>query len=188
MSHATGQGPSLWRLWHDWTEVVELYARRRARRRWLRPEAYARLHHELLAACRSQAAAGGKSRAFYEQLLDLAQPWLALGALEMADRDILADLWLRCRAAGMQLGGQPWTWKLRPWLARIPAALLLGAMCGGGAWLYTHYGATALRVLRDEGRPLLLAVRQLGNLSLLAVFALVVVGAGAYLVLRIARS
>jgi hypothetical protein len=188
MSHPTGHGPSLWRLWHQWTEVVELYARRRGSRRRLRPEAYARLHHQLLAACRSHAAAGGKSRAFYERLLDLAQPWLALGALETADCEILADLWLRCRAAGKQLGGQPWTWKLRPWLARIPAALLLGAAAGGVAWLLTHYGATAVRFLRDECRPLLLAARQVGNLSLLATIALVVVVAGAYLVLRIGRS
>jgi len=111
-----------------------------------------------------------------------------LGTFELADREILADLWLRCREAGHQLGGRPWSWRLWRWAARLPAALLLAGLAGGAAWAVTRYGSFAWNFIQDEYRPLLFAARQVGNVTLLAAVALLVVAASAYLVLRIARG
>jgi hypothetical protein len=188
MPNVTGEEAALRRLWYEWSDVVETYARRGAGRRRLRAADYDRLHTELLAVCRARAAAGGPSRGLYEHLLQLAQPWLGLATFDLADGEIVADLCLHCRRAGRALGGRPWGSTLRRWAARLPAALLVTAVAGGAGWLVVRYGAHGLRFLSDEYRPLLFAAKQLGGSTLLAAFTLVVVGGGVYLVMRIARG
>jgi hypothetical protein len=186
MRHASNQQANLRRRWHEWAEVVESFARRRGGRR-PRPEAYGRLHAGLIADCRALAEAAGPRRGLYERLLDLAQPWVGLAAFECADREILVDLWLRCRQAGKELGGRPWRWQLRRWAARLPAALLLAGAGAGGAWALARYGRLAVGLLWDESRPLWFAVRQFGKLTLFAA-AVGVVALGTYLVMRLARD
>jgi hypothetical protein len=134
------------------------------------------------------AEADGPRRGLYLQLLGLAQPWLVLAAFEVADREILLDLWLRCREVGRELGGGVWLWDLRRGGRHLPAALLLAALLSGAAWGAARYGRHALRLVDDEYRPLLLAARRFENVTLLAAGAMAVVALGIYLVSRVARG
>jgi hypothetical protein len=135
--HATDEA-ALRRLWCQWTEVVEQCARRR--RGGLSERQYARLHADLLAACRALAgAAGGNRRALYERLLELARPWLRLRVLEHEDRDILQDLCRRCRQAERELGVR--RWRVSPRACAGPALVLAA---GAGVFL----------IVRTADRPL----------------------------------
>src|SRR4051794_31796911 len=79
--------------WRRWTEVVELFARRRRARHRVDPRSYRALHAGVIESCRSASAtADGPRRALCRDLENLAQPWLTTGALARADRDLLLDL------------------------------------------------------------------------------------------------
>src|SRR5438445_314766 len=100
----SGSPAALRELWHRWSQVVEQFARRRRARRRLTPREYGTFHHELVQLCRALAeGAVGAERVRYEGLEALAQPWLALRALEQADREVLFDLLQRCLRAEQEL-------------------------------------------------------------------------------------
>jgi hypothetical protein len=148
------------RCWRRWTGVVELFALRRGARRRVGRDGYEALHAELLASCRALAADGVEAeRPFYRALEVLAQPWLSPYALEQADREILFDLFHRCREAGRQLGCWTWADALRrragvlTALAVSGAAVVLAA-CTTGLW------RPPLTRLAETWRPLWLAVKQ----------------------------
>jgi hypothetical protein len=87
--------------------TVALFARHRAARKWVDPQAYAATHRELIARCKAVAETANEvEAAFYRYMEDLAQPWLDPGTLARADRDIAVDLLMRCREVERQLGGR----------------------------------------------------------------------------------
>src|SRR5262245_61740328 len=96
-------------LWHRWTVLVALHARRRGAQ-VVGPREYQTLHQGLVAACAALAgAAEGTQREFYERLEDLARPWLTARVLEQTNGEILLDLLARCRQAEQELypGSRP---------------------------------------------------------------------------------
>jgi hypothetical protein len=144
---------TLRRCWRRWTAVVELFAKHRRGRRRVDPGAYAALHGELLAACRSLAGrTEGELAAFYRELEALAQPWLSPEVLARADGRLLADLLRRCRKKAHGLGGSgPARWFRAPavrlpgasafvWLA-VAAGVVLFFWKGGRVWRRAWYAA-----------------------------------------------
>jgi hypothetical protein len=94
--------------WQRWTGIVADFAHRARHRKAVGEAEYAALHRELLAGCGNamrQATAAHRLR--YEQMHDLAAPWLSVFQLEHADRVILADLLRRCRDARLEMAAQP---------------------------------------------------------------------------------
>jgi hypothetical protein len=149
--------------WRRWTAVVELFARRSRARFGVDPKEYEALHTGLMASCRGLAgveAEAGKS--FYGGLERLARPWLNAGALEQADREIVLDLYLRCREAGRRLGCWTWAHALR----RRAGALIALAMAAAAAALLAVFGGPLwpplMRWLGDSWRTIRLAVLQTG--------------------------
>ncbi len=125
---------ALRRSWREWTRIVDLHYRRRRARKQVLPEEYARLHKELTGCCQALAASDDPARqAFYGSLQGLAQPWLTLGTLERADREILLSLLNCCQAAEKQLhcaGRFAWLshWLLTAFYALGACALLVLAL------------------------------------------------------------
>jgi hypothetical protein len=188
MQHAT-EDTALRQLWWQWTEVVELFARRRRRRMGLDPDEYAQLHAALLAACRARAAAtSGRNRAFYYRLLSLAEPWLSQYALEKGEQEIVMDLCLQCQQVERELGARPWRLNLR-----LLAGLLLALTAGAGVvWLVIrtqHH--TADRLLERVRGWVVLArwhIRNMDESSALMIAVGIVTLVGIYLVYRTTRS
>lgn len=105
-SLANTDRPALRAAWRQWTAVVSLYARRVRLRRGVDPAAYGVIHHEVVTICRGLVRQHeGAERAYYESLLDLAQPWLSVRTLTQADSAVLRDLLGRCQGVERDLGG-----------------------------------------------------------------------------------
>ncbi len=110
--------PALRQAWQQWASVVEALAEGRTARQ-VNGAAYRTLHARLLTACRLHAStATDPSRAFYQTMHDLAEPWLTPEALAAVDREALHHLLNRCREVGRRLGGR------RRWLTLRRAALI----------------------------------------------------------------
>lgn len=125
-------------LWARWTEIVEMHAKRRWARRWVRGQEYHALWHGAVDCCRFLAeSADEKKQAFYLGLEDILRPWTTPWALEQAEHEILFGLLERCREAEQGLGGSPRGRILRLWLGRGLLAILAA-------------GAAALAVLTAE--------------------------------------
>ena len=75
-------------------------------------------------------------RAFYEECLSIAQPWLQLQSFARADANMLESLLERCRQIEVELnyGKAPWT--VRQGLALV---LLTFSPAGAALW-YWYYG------------------------------------------------
>jgi hypothetical protein len=90
-----------------WSEIVELFARRRVARKRVDAVTDVAQHRELIARCHALAASADEvESAFCRYLQDLAAPWLDPTVLDRADREILLDLRFRCRDALGELGGR----------------------------------------------------------------------------------
>ncbi len=115
-------------LWCRWTQVVEMFARRRPARRRVDPHAYRDLHRRLVLECRSLAGSPEEPRRdFYQGLEEIAAPWLSLRTLNHSDGEILGSLLARCRAVEQQLGHR----RTSPALIRVAQAAVLVAAAAG---------------------------------------------------------
>ncbi len=127
---------TLRRRWRRWLRAVALYSGRGWAVGSADPAAYGELHGQLLAACERLAETGGPAeRQFYEALTELVRPWVSPAVFARTERDLLADLWERCRAADRRLRGQrPALRVLRagaPFLWLLAGLTLLGAFAFG---------------------------------------------------------
>lgn len=96
---------ALRRAWARWTDVVALFALRRAARRRINPQGYEALRQALLETCRRCAERDpGPDGELYERSASLVRPWLTLRSFAQADREILLDLLVRCQEVGRRLG------------------------------------------------------------------------------------
>jgi hypothetical protein len=129
--------PRLQECWQRWAEVVADFARRAPHRRAHAEAEYTVRHREFLAECRRAAEqVSAQQRRCYEQLHDLAAPWLSTSQLEQADPMILSDLLRRCRQNGLVLGGWRRAWREMGWgrevfrLALLAVTLAVLALLG----------------------------------------------------------
>jgi hypothetical protein len=175
--------------WARWTEVVELFARRRAGRKQVDPRTYATEHRELLEKCRALAAsANDVDAAFYRYLEDLAQPWFEPATLARGDRDILYDLLLRCQHVETQLGGRSWLRWLRSPRAFVPAAALTFAIM----LLWMGKSFVLLRAVFDAVRgwtdSLAYSITHSSDQTRLIVVACILIAVSMYTASRTAKS
>jgi hypothetical protein len=177
------------RLFKRWAAIVELFARRRPARKRVEAKAYVRIHRELIASCRVQAASANEvEAAFFRYMEDLAQPWLDLAVLGRADRDILFDLLIRCRHINVQLGGRSWTplqwnWEIPAVLGTLFFAIMLLCMSKFSVGL-----STILDYARGWSDDLWFSVARSSELQRLTVIGCVLVVVAMIAVSRTARS
>jgi hypothetical protein len=180
---------ALRKCWGRWTEIVELFARRRAARKRVDLQAYVELHRELVNRCRALAGSANEvEAAFYRYLEDLAQPWLDLMVLARAERHILFDLLIRCQHVEEQLGGRNWSRAIR---ARgTPVAL--GALFFTTMLLCMGRFSVSLSTIPDRARgwsdDLYIRVIHSSDLERLFLVGLVLIAVSIYAVSRTARS
>src|SRR5262249_51793959 len=137
--------------------------------------AYRTLHQELLAesqACLSRA--GQADAALLKRMIDLAQPWLTLEALDGTDHETLLNLSKQCRLIAVKLGGGG---RSHMWLWAIAFALF-----ALGSWfLFNHFdGALPL--------PSWASAVQRQPIVYLGVLIPLAVGAAAYVARKFVRS
>jgi hypothetical protein len=135
--------PTLCRCWRRWTDVFELFARKRRGRLRVGEAAYGELYHRLRGACKALAESEPERRDYYETLDELARPWLTCRVLEQADAEILRTVLLRCQDVDRELNGRSWGAVVRRWGPRaalaLAAALLASALLLAGLQLRGRY-------------------------------------------------
>jgi hypothetical protein len=133
--------PVVFRLWCRWLEFLETIITGRGPSR-VNDDAYQTIHTLLLQACRAaiDACPVPERRAFYEECLSIAQPWLKLRTFVHADPAMLASLFQRCRQIEVELnyGKAPWT------VRRVFALMMLALSPAGAALWYWYYGRIGL--------------------------------------------
>jgi hypothetical protein len=116
---------NLGQLWRQWLAIIELFARQGRTHSQVDPKNYLILHRGLIATCRALARdLDNPKREIYERMDRLVSPWLSVGALEKADREILNDLLLVCRVIDRQLGGRRGGTVVRRCVALVLVALI----------------------------------------------------------------
>jgi hypothetical protein len=175
-THPLGTLPVLWRRW---TGVVARYAGCEPGRLRIGPAEYDTLHRELLQACQALAENADAERlAWLGSLEQLIRPWMGLGSLEHADRELLADVLSRCRIIDRELSVRDWLAPLRRhrWLA----VLVLGCLIVPPVLVAVVYWADVpiVDTLRPVWRWVRVTLRDTGGLGFwfaisgLVVFAL----------------
>lgn len=129
--------PVVFRLWRRWVGFLETIIAGRGPSR-LHGDVYQTIHTLLLQACRAaiDACSVPERRAFYEECLSIAQPWLNLQTFAHADSAMLISLLQRCRQIEVELnnGKAPWT------IRQVFALVLLVLGPAGAALWYGYYG------------------------------------------------
>jgi hypothetical protein len=129
--------PVIFRLWRRWLGLLETIIAGRGPSR-VNSDAYQTVHSLLLQACRAaiDACPAPEGRAFYEECLSIAQPWLKLQTFALADATMLHSLLRRCRRIEVELnnGKAPWT------IREVIALVLLTFSPAGAALWYWYYG------------------------------------------------
>lgn len=133
--------PMVFRLWRRWLGLLETVVAGRAPSR-VSGDTYQTIYTLLLQACRAaiDSCPVPERRAFYEECLSIAQPWLKLQTFAHADVAMLDSLLRRCRQIEVELNNG-----IPPWTIRHVFALVLLALSPAGAILwYWYYGLTWL--------------------------------------------
>lgn len=109
------------RLWREWTDVFERFARRRPNRRKITQSEYRKLHEQLLQTCRLNFDQTAPERQpLFHHLETLAKPWVSLSAMEGTKQELLLELLARFEREERKLGGGWW----RSFSRRINAPLV----------------------------------------------------------------
>jgi hypothetical protein len=180
---------ALRKRFHQWAEIVEVFARRRAARKRVDPRAYIALRREVIEECQRLAdSANEVDGAFYRYIENLVQPWLDLSVLARGERDILFDLLLRCRHVQTQLGGQAWHQAIPSWRAAVAVALMFFAII----LLFLGRVPVSLRTIlngaRDWADHIYIQVVRSTELERLFFVGCVLVVVSMFVVMRTARS
>jgi serine/threonine protein kinase len=133
--------PVVFRLWRRWLALLQTIIVGRGPSN-VNNDTYQTIHALLLQACRAaiDACPVPERRAFYEECLSIAQPWLKLQSFGHADAAMLDSLLQRCRDIGIELndGKAPWTFR-----QGFALALLALGPAGAALW-YGYYGRPSL--------------------------------------------
>jgi serine/threonine protein kinase len=124
------------RLWSRWTDLLQKIVASRGSSR-VNSNTYRTIHTLLLQACRAaiDSCPAPERRAFYEECLSIAQPWLNLKTFVHTEASILESLLRRCRQIEVELNdGVP------PWTIRQVVGLVLLALgpTGAALWYFTY--------------------------------------------------
>ncbi len=130
-------------LWQRWTDLVEIIVVGRGSSR-TNGDAYRAVHAALLQVCRSgvESAPTPQRRAFYQELVSIAQPWLNLQTFVHTEPQMLKSLVRRCKQIALELNdGEP-PWRLRQIISLVlltvsPIALTLWYRSSGRRWLWS---------------------------------------------------
>lgn len=133
--------PLVFGLWRRWLRHLETIVAGRGPSH-VDGDAYQTSHGLLLQACRAaiEACPVPERRAFYEECLSIAQPWVKLKSFFHIDADMLHSLLQRSRQIEVELndGKPPWTIRQilgLMLLAISPAGAVLWYWCYGRLWL-----------------------------------------------------
>jgi eukaryotic-like serine/threonine-protein kinase len=131
--------PVVSRLWQRWIDLVEIVV---SRQRRIDAENYRTIHSLLLQACRAaiDAADIPERRAFYEECLSIAQPWLKLQSFSLAERAILQSLLERGKEIERELNGGKAPWRVQQYFGLV---LITISSLGAALW-YWNYGRLVL--------------------------------------------
>jgi hypothetical protein len=137
--------PVLARLWRRWTELVETIVVRGPSR--VNADTYRTIHTLLSQACRAAIASTQhpERRAFYEECLSIAQPWLKPQAFFPSEPGMLDSLLHRCRQIDVELNGGKAPWTIRQCLGLL---LLTLSPVGAAVW-YVNVGRRWLPALLE---------------------------------------
>ncbi|HWG41899.1 MAG TPA: serine/threonine-protein kinase [Gemmataceae bacterium] len=131
----------LLRLWRRWTELIETIVLGRGPSR-VNGDLYRAVHAALLQVCRAgiESAPTPPRRAFYQELVSIAQPWLNLKTFAHIEPQMLKSLLERCKQIELELndGNIPWTFRELLLLVLVtvsPVALALWYWHSGRRWL-----------------------------------------------------
>src|SRR5262249_28674097 len=150
---------------------------------------YQALHRSLIEACRSLAgAADGETRAFYERLESIAQPWMALYVLERAERDVLFDLLQSSQPVERGLGCRPWRFQARDWAVSGLAAAAAVACVALLGWAGRELWALLWQRLQDGTRSLRQGLMQVSATAWWFLGLLVALAALVWVAIRAPRS
>lgn len=124
--------PALRQGLQQWTAIVRRFMRGRGAKLHIRQEAYRKLHDRLVEACRSQAGDAERAEDYrlFWKLGEMIRPWVTLESLAGANREVLADLLIRCEQAEQEFAGRKKGRRL------VVLLLLLAVLVGGGAVLF----------------------------------------------------
>jgi hypothetical protein len=149
----TAEQAALRRSWQRWTAIVALFALRRPGRHRVDPREYARLHQDLLQACRGLAGTAEElGRPFYRHLESLVEPWLTPQVLAEGDREVLLDLLGRVRRAGRGLEVGRRALAVRRWCATGVLFLAVALGVVALAWCLRWADLPRLEDLRYQSR------------------------------------
>lgn len=175
-------------LWRRWTRIVGLFARRQRARRYVDAEMYGTLHRDLLDSCASLSAMVDEDeRVFVESLEQLVLPWVSTQSFRQTDRDILSDLFNRCRAVERELSGRLWSmpdWRrpLRPLLFVLSGAVIVAALWTVAA---PYFPGVSLHPVLPDAVSSFIDRYRYGNIFLVP--GVIIVAVSSYMVSRTAR-
>ncbi len=126
--------PLVFRLWGCWAGLVQTIIAGSGPGH-VNGDDYRTVHALLLQACRAAIAACpiAERRAFYEECLSIAQPWLKLQTFVNSERVMLDSLLKRCRQIEMELNGGKMPWTVRQCLG---LALLILTSMASALWYW----------------------------------------------------
>jgi serine/threonine protein kinase len=129
--------PVLFRLWRRWLALLETIIAGSGPSS-VNNDTYQTIHALLLQVCRAaiDACPVPERRAFYQECLSIAQPWLKLQTFVRADSAMLDSLLRRCRDIEIELNNGKAPWTFRQGLALV----LLALSPAGAALWYGYYG------------------------------------------------
>jgi hypothetical protein len=108
--------------WQTWANVIgDLAANRMPA---LDENTYQTLHRNLINVCRLSDST--QQSATCRQIVDIAQPWLALATLAATDAETIASLHRQCHTIHEKLGIRE---RRLPWIAAILVMVVVAAVC-----------------------------------------------------------
>jgi hypothetical protein len=132
------------RLGQRWMDLVETIVIGRGSAR-VNGETYRSIHTLLLQACRAAIddAKIPERRAFYEECLSIAQPWLKLQTFYPTERHLLLALLKRGKEIERELNGGKVPWTIRQGIGLMlvtltPLAAVLSSLRSAWSFLQTH--------------------------------------------------
>jgi hypothetical protein len=163
--------------WHQWTTIVELFARRRRGRKRVDFEDYTALHNELIQTCQAlENMVDADEKPYFRSLEQLALPWVAPSSFRIAEREILSDLLTQCRRIERELGCRLFL------TAAACVAFLLVFWTVGTAW------APMLQRGRTWSDAVKLCIERTRYVHHILIPGILVVSASSYIVSKTARS
>lgn len=144
--------------WRQWTGVVEYVAG--GRRGSVDPEAYARLHTDLVRICRRLAGQGPpEKRSSYERVQNLVGPWMSFAVLARTDPELLVALLRRCQAVDRELYGRTWLTLAGRAASQVALALVLAAVLIPLGRLTSQQAIPVVEKVQDWALELRLAIK-----------------------------